>query len=169
MILMRRKNDSGRMFSNSNWKLRRTLGLSPLHWSVPFTYMGFWGSTVRNYIYLVFTGAMDGKHVRIKCPLNSGTMFFNYKRFFSVVLQAVADSHCRSDHMGSKVTEVYLKLVCWINSCRILLTSPRKCHWKYEYALVHSVIFYCRWHVLSAVEYDKAMFASRFNKSRTCS
>ena len=38
---------------------------------------------------------MDGKHVRIKCPAHSGTMFYNYKQFFSIVLQAVVDARYR--------------------------------------------------------------------------
>ena len=37
-------------------------------------------------------GAIDGKHIRIACPKNSGSMFFNYKKFFSVVLQGVVDA-----------------------------------------------------------------------------
>lgn len=40
-------------------------------------------------------GCLDGKHIRILCPKKSGTMFYNYKNFFSVVLQAVADHRCR--------------------------------------------------------------------------
>jgi len=37
-------------------------------------------------------GAVDGKHIRCINPKNSGSMFFNYKKYFSILLMAVVDS-----------------------------------------------------------------------------
>ena len=40
-------------------------------------------------------GCVDGKHVRIRNPSYAGSMYHNYKQYFSIVLQGLVDANCK--------------------------------------------------------------------------
>ena len=81
--------------------LRETLqaiwiALNPRYLTPPTT-IEAWGKIAKGFEeewnFPHCLGAIDGKHIRMECPKNGGSAYYNYKGFYSIVLLAVCDAN----------------------------------------------------------------------------
>ncbi|XP_069582663.1 uncharacterized protein [Ranitomeya imitator] len=66
---------------------------------IPNPTMDIWLQSAENleklYPFPNCLGAVDDKHIRISKPAGSCSEYFNYKKYFSIVLMAIADANCK--------------------------------------------------------------------------
>ena len=68
--------------------------MAPLHMPVHTTEMLL---AMSNEFYLKWNflncvGSIDGKYIRLKCPSNSGSMYYSCKHYYSIVVKWLADA-----------------------------------------------------------------------------
>ncbi|XP_014671429.1 PREDICTED: uncharacterized protein LOC106812148 [Priapulus caudatus] len=70
-------------------------------------------------------GALDGKHVACRSPPKSGSMYYNYKGFYSIVLMALVDADYKfiwadvGGRISSGTSQIYKD--CELKECRVKL------------------------------------------------
>lgn len=75
-------------------------------------------------------GAIDGKHIVLICPTNSGSEYFNYKKTFSIVLMALVNSKYQfifADIGGQgRISDggIFRNTVLWEKICNNSLNLP---------------------------------------------
>lgn len=129
-------------------------------------------------------GAVDGKHVSIKAPPNSGSNFFNYKGFFSIVLQGVADSDLKfvavevgaygKESDGGIFSRSQIKRVLSTNTVQLPVTAPPLpgSDIALPYFLIGDAAYplqpYCMTPISSHLTYERRIFNYRHSRARRC-
>ena len=79
-------------------ELHATININLLPFQVPST-QAQWTTIAQEFMerwnFPNCIGALDGKHIAIQAPAHSGSVFFNYKHFYSIVVMALVDARYR--------------------------------------------------------------------------
>ncbi|XP_063808353.1 uncharacterized protein LOC135009520 [Pseudophryne corroboree] len=124
-------------------------------------------------------GAIDGKHVRISQPVNSGSYYYTYKGYFSIVLMAVGNANyefifldvsrnrCASYGGTLNNTKFYQRLT----SNTLHLPSDKKTKHVLNFVFVADEAFALYEHIMKpyaqkGLNHDKRIFNYRLSRAR---
>ncbi|XP_063786092.1 uncharacterized protein LOC134934633 [Pseudophryne corroboree] len=124
-------------------------------------------------------GAIDGKHVRISPPTKSGSLYYNYKGYFSIVLMAIVNANYEfifvdvgkngraSDGGSIKDTVFYVRLLC----NQLDLPKAEDCMHGLNYVFVADEAFALHEHIMKPypqrnLSKEKRIFNYRLSRAR---
>lgn len=126
-------------------------------------------------------GCLDGKHIRIKCPDNSGALYFNYKKYFSIVLQALAGPDYRfifidigaygKESDGGIFQRSELKKILDQNNFQLPTTSPNS-PLNLPYVILGDAAYPLRTDLMTPyptnLTHDRRIYNYRHSRARRC-
>lgn len=133
----------------------------------------------RNFPHII--GAIDGKHCRVVKPDKSGSLYYNYKHYFSVVLLAVCDAeykflYCQCGSFGAESDGGIFKdsmLFKWLEEDLLNIPPPKDIlgFGKIPYFLIGDAAFSQSSRVLKPysgifLDADKEHFNKRLSSAR---
>ncbi|GFR71021.1 hypothetical protein ElyMa_003802000 [Elysia marginata] len=128
--------------------------------------------------------AVDGKHIRTKAPANCGSNFFNYKSFFSIGLQGVADLDLKfvavevgafgKESDGGIFSRSQVKRILGTNTIQLPETAPSLpgSDIALPYFLIGDSVYplqpYCMTRISLNLTYERRIFNYRHSRARRC-
>lgn len=81
--------------------------------------------------YPLCLGAIDGKHVRVRKPNMSGSLFYNYKNFFSIVLLGIVDANYKFIYIdvgafGKESDSTIFEKLIFLENLKIMISIYQK-------------------------------------------
>ena len=92
---------------------------SPIYMKLPNTtaeWLAIADDNLRLWNYPNCLGSIDGRHVRIRKPPHSGSLYYNYKGYTSIILMAIADGKYRFIYVNIGAEGSAGDSGCWRNT-----------------------------------------------------
>lgn len=124
-------------------------------------------------------GAIDGKHIRITCPAKTGAFYYNYKKFYSIVLMALVNSDYeflyvdvgKNGRNSDGAILEYTKFYQYLRNNQLQLPLKEENIEQMNYVFLGDEAFALQKHILrpfsqSELTYKKRIFNYRLSRAR---